>query len=284
VTSSIQYGPPLREYFFPAPPPLTAAVPPSADVLLSKKIVTAEKVPVLADPYGALNHFYSALARTRSGKAGAITRIVHYGDSPTTADLITADVRALLQRRFGDAGHGYVLIAKPWAWYGHRGISLRSSGWTIEAASMSRARDKLHGLGGVSFVGSTGASSRVDLPDAAHSSMEVHFLRRPNGGKFRVQAGDRVLAEIGTAHDTIESGFTEVDLPPGTREVRLIVTNGAVRVFGVSFEKSSPGIVYHSLGLNGASIQMMLWHFDAAHWAEQLRHARPDLVVGPGRT
>jgi lysophospholipase L1-like esterase len=278
-TISIHYAPLFLAFYYPRPPEQIAKLPPSAEVLLSKKIVTAGKIPVLADPYGALNRFFSALARTQARQPGAVTRILHYGDSPTTADLITADVRALLQRRFGDAGHGYVLIDKPWAWYGHRGVQIRSSGWRIEAASMSRARDKLHGLGGVSFVGAPGATARIRLPDAAHRSMEVYYLRRPDGGEFRIEAGDHTLATVATAHESAESAFASIDLPPATAEVRLSVTAGAVRLFGISFEKREPGVVYHSLGLNGASIQMALWHFDAAHWAGQLRHANPDLVV-----
>src|SRR5262245_61700716 len=76
------------------------------------------------DPAGDMERFYSALYRTENEQP-AVTRILHYGDSPTTADMITADVRVLLQRQFGDAGHGFSLIAKPWAWYAHRGVEQR---------------------------------------------------------------------------------------------------------------------------------------------------------------
>src|SRR5512133_3072502 len=78
----------------------------------------------LVDPSGDLARFYSALERTERREPGAITRIVHYGDSPTTADMITGDVRQMLQKRFGDAGHGFSLVAKPWAWYEHRDVGL----------------------------------------------------------------------------------------------------------------------------------------------------------------
>ena len=52
----------------------------------------------LVDPGHALDHFYGALLK------GGTVRILHYGDSPTTGDLITADARAMLQKEFGDAG------------------------------------------------------------------------------------------------------------------------------------------------------------------------------------
>ncbi len=143
--------------------------------------------PNLIDQRESLKGFYQALWRTEARQPGAVTRILHYGDSPVTADSITADVRSLLQEHFGDAGHGFVLIAKPWAWYGHRGVDAHGSGWHIEAASQSRARDGFHGLGGVSFEGSTGASSHLVLHED-HARMEVKYLRQPGGGLLVVQA------------------------------------------------------------------------------------------------
>src|SRR5262249_46822261 len=88
------------------------------------------KIFRLNDPNHALDHFFEALQRTESKQRGAVTRILHYGDSPTTADLITGDARKLLQSRFGDGGHGFCLLAKPWAWYDHDGVSLSGAGWT----------------------------------------------------------------------------------------------------------------------------------------------------------
>src|SRR6516165_2982578 len=82
---------------------------------IGKKTEIAE--PLLDDREGVLDAFYSALR-----KPGGISRVVHYGDSPTTADLITGDIRGILQSRFGDAGHGFILPAKPWSWYQHTGV------------------------------------------------------------------------------------------------------------------------------------------------------------------
>jgi len=239
-----------------------------------------EKHPLLADPAGNLRTFYQALLRSEMREPGAITRVLHYGDSPTTADSITADVRELLQRRFGDGGHGFVLVSPPWAWYGHRGIKIRSRGWKDEPASQGhRAKDRLHGLGGVSSTGAAGASATIELPDDSHTRMEVLYLKQPGGGGLRVTAEDVPIAEISTAAEEKASGFAEAPLPPGTRSVTVTAVGGRVRVFGVVFEKKGPGLIYHSLGLNGASVQMALRFFDRANWTEQLQHQNPDLVV-----
>jgi lysophospholipase L1-like esterase len=47
----------------------------------------------------------------------------------------------------------------------------------------------------------------------------------------------------------------------------------------VEFNKSRPGVLYSSLGVNGANITLLSHAFNGAHWAAELRHYRPDLVV-----
>jgi lysophospholipase L1-like esterase len=232
----------------------------------------------LIDRHEALGPFYESLARTANGDPGAVTTVLHFGDSPTTADEITADARALLQRRFGDAGHGFVLIAKPWAWYGHRGVEMHTGGWHWQAVSQNHAPDGLAGLGGVSFEGNAGAYSRYELAEP-HQRMELSYLRMPGGGAVEVSAADTKLGEVSTDGPADEDGWTMFHLPPGTRDIELRVTAGHVRLFGVSFEKNGPGVRYDSLGLNGGQVQMMIRYLEPTHWAEQLRHAHPQLVV-----
>ncbi|HEV2688491.1 MAG TPA: GDSL-type esterase/lipase family protein [Bryobacteraceae bacterium] len=233
--------------------------------------------PNLIDEHDQLKPFYQALWRTEARQTGAVTRILHYGDSPTTADSITADVRSLLQEHFGDAGHGFVLVAKPWAWYGHRGVDVSGKSWLIEPASQVRAKDGYHGLGGVNFQGGTGASSHIVLREE-HARMEVQYLRQPGGGELTVRAGGEVIARIETDGDK-RPAFEEVEIPADVRAIDLAVERGPVRLFGVSFERNGPGVIYNSLGLNGGQVQAVLRNFEKGQWAEQLRHQRPDLVV-----
>ncbi len=234
--------------------------------------------PNLIDPHDELRAFYLALWRTELGAPGAITRVLHYGDSPVTADSITADVRSLLQEHFGDAGHGFVLIAKPWAWYGHRGVELEGKGWLINAATQVRARDGFHGLGGVSFEGDIGATSRLTLAED-HARMEVHFLRQPGGGVLTVEAGGEKLGDVETDGPADQPDYQTFPLSPGAREINLTVERGPVRLFGVSFERNTPGVVYNSLGLNGGQVQSVVRYFDKPQWTEELQHQHPDLVV-----
>lgn len=238
----------------------------------------------LFDDSGALDSFFAALARLESSSAaanGESISILHYGDSPTTADLITGDARALLQRHFGDGGHGYLLVAKPWAWYGHRDTDISGHGWTI-ATAVGKGHADIYGLGGASFQGAS-ASSHITLKDAAQSSMELSFLAQPDGGTVTITADDdagddQPLATIDTAADTRHPAWQTIPLPPGTKSIDIKADDGNVELFGETFKRHR-GILYNSLGLNGASTTVLSRGFNAQTWAAELRHAAPALVV-----
>jgi hypothetical protein len=154
---------------------------------------------LIDDPAHALDQFYSALARTDAKEAGAITRITHYGDSPITNDGITGTARRLLQERFGDAGHGFILVDRPWAWYGHQAITFSSSGsWGDDSLMNPMTKDGSFGLGGVTFHATAGRSARFAPAEDGDtgknfSRLDVYYLQQPGGGEFNKQR----LGEIG---------------------------------------------------------------------------------------
>jgi lysophospholipase L1-like esterase len=237
---------------------------------------TNEEPPVtsVADPTHQMDRFYTSLLK------GGVTRVVHYGDSPTTADLITADARALFQKQFGDAGSGFVLIARPWAWYGHRGVEMSSSNWKIDVAGVpgNELKDGLHGLGAASFRGSTGAVAHWTLKDTQHSSVEIYYLAQPGGGSFSMDADGIVIGSVDTDGEQAP-GYAQFTFPPGSKEFTLRVTQGKVRLYGADFRKAGPGVVYSSVGVNGANITLLTHAMNGPHWSAELRHYRPDLVV-----
>ncbi len=61
-------------------------------------------------PPGALDAWFTAMARAEAGVPGAVARALHWGDSTIAADGITKTVRSRLQGRFGDAGPGFLAI------------------------------------------------------------------------------------------------------------------------------------------------------------------------------
>ncbi len=241
----------------------------------------------IEDPNHQLDSFNAALLRTEQKSPGAITRITHYGDSPITNDGITATVRLLLQKQFGDAGHGFILIDRPWAWYGHQAITFTSGGgWNSDSLMNPQVRDGQFGLGGVAFhAGGPGKYARYATADSGDngrnfSLVDVYYLAQPHGGQFSVGINDTVSETVSTASDSAHSGFYAAKAPQsGENSFTVKTSGGNVRLFGAVLENDGPGVVYDSLGVNGAFAGLLATVMNEQHWAEQLQHRKPNLVI-----
>jgi lysophospholipase L1-like esterase len=248
-------------------------------------VIVGSEHPI-EDPVGALDSFYASLSRTDAKQSGAITRVTHYGDSPITNDGITSTVRRLLQTRFGDAGHGFILMDRPWAWYNHEAITFTSGGgWDDDPMGPSSSTGEF-GLGGVSFHASGPGKYARFAPASTgetgknFSRMEVYYLQEPGGGQFSVSVNDEGGRTISTSGDTQTSAFQEIRAPrSGENTFEVKTTGGNVELFGAVLENDGPGVVYDSLGVNGAYAGLLVSAMNENHWVEQLRHRSPSLVV-----
>lgn len=152
-----------------------------------------------------------------------------------------------------------------------------ASNWKIDVAGSAQLRDGMHGLGGVSFLGSPGAGARWRLKGS--STIEIAYLAQPDGGDLVVEGDDKPLGTVQTAADAKGPGYASFAIPAGVSRFTLRVTRGTVRLYGADFRKSGPGVVYSSLGINGANVTLLSKAFNERHWAAQLHHYKPDLVI-----
>ncbi len=258
---------------WPAPP---APLVPHAPAIENPRLPASS--PLLVDGSRELDPFFAELWKLEQGKEAGVVTVLHYGDSPTTADLITGDVRTQLQDRFGDAGRGYTLIAKPWAWYGHRGVEMSDQGWKIRTG-VGLVREGVYGLGGAAFEGQPGAWSEFRLTGSQQSAAVIEYLATPGGGSFAVEADGQTLMERATGADTQAAGFALVTLPAETKKVVIRPTQGTVTLFGVDFRRGSSGVLYDSLGLNGVTTSVLARVLQPEIWKEELARARPALVI-----
>jgi lysophospholipase L1-like esterase len=263
----------------------TTAETTSSSTGVDQPVIVGSEHPI-EDPTNSLDSFYASLARTDSKQAGAITRVTHYGDSPITNDGITSTVRRLLQEQFGDAGHGFILMDKPWAWYGHQGITFSSGGGWDDNPMGPGSSTGDFGLGGVSFTASGPGKYARFAPASAgdtgknFSRMDVYFLRQSNGGQFSVSVNGENAQTVSTAGDADTSGFYEIRAQqPGANTFEVKTVSGTVRLFGAVIENEGPGVVYDSLGVNGAYAGLLVAAMNESHWVEQLKHRNPSLVV-----
>jgi lysophospholipase L1-like esterase len=272
----------------PAAPPaeLTAEVEREAARVASGAWI-ASPHRAIEDPRGAMRAFYDALAALESGNGPGVVRAIHYGDSILTTDHLSGRVRSILQRRFGDGGHGYILLGKPWRWYKHEGVTHAVSGkWRARTITADPLSDGLYGLGGVAFEAGRQSHGRVRVGAAAEgptgrrvATVDLSYLEQPRGGSFDVYVNGEKRETIATRAAQRRVVHRAVAVPPGASSLEIEFNNdGELRVFGAAIESGVRGVVWDSLAINGARASV-LGRYDRAHWISELRQRDPRLVV-----
>jgi lysophospholipase L1-like esterase len=239
----------------------------------------------IEDPTGrGLAPFHAALARTFRGEDGAVTRVAHYGDSSIATDLITHTVRRRLQHRFGDGGHGFVLVASGHLPYRHRDVVATDNGnFVVREVTRGSVGDGRYGYGGNQILARAGARALfAPDPDAPVGReverFEIWYERQRRGGKFRYRVDDGEPVTVDTSAETSEDGVEIIEVPRGVRRLELRHAGGRVHLYGVVLELGGPAVVYDSLGLVGARASRLL-NFDAEHLRAQLARRDVDLVI-----
>ncbi|MEM9188366.1 MAG: GDSL-type esterase/lipase family protein [Myxococcota bacterium] len=238
--------------------------------------------PHIEDPSGhALDALHRALRRAEQDEGTA--RLLFYGASHTSSDQYTGYLRRLLQPRFGDAGHGFVLPARPFTFYNQRDARIRSSGpWrTLRVRGRDR-RPGIYGLLGAAVE--TRGRARASIEPRRRRGrgsevafFEVFYLEQREGGSMEILIDDVVTERIRTEGQGL--GYARYDVPLGAHRLELRTQgDGPVRLFGIVMETGQPGVIVEPLGIPGSRAEDQLpWDADAQ--AEHLRRRAPDLLV-----
>jgi lysophospholipase L1-like esterase len=194
----------------------------------------------------------------------------------------------VLQRKFGDAGHGFVLLAKPWQWYNHLGIEQGGTvdKWNIRPFTSAPLKDGIYGLGGVAFVPQRGKNAKAWVQTASEGdqgrlveTFDVSYLEQPGGGSFDVYVGNAKRRTVQTDGAEKKIRHVQIKVKLGSSRLRVVSNNdGPLRLFGVILETGEPGVVYDSLAINGARATALA-RFDSVHWTRELQYRYPSLII-----
>lgn len=242
----------------------------------------------------ALLPFWEELDSLRSGKDTILT-IVHLGDSHVQAGHYTGKLMRLFHTQFGNAGRGWIAPFKlgrtnePDDYF----ITSTVREWISGRCVQSKKKCPI-GLGG---IGIESVSSSINLNvhiapknGAGYSFNQVLFYRGDKAmpmlptGPYK----DSIQTILGT--DSIVSGIlvdtfrsvSQIDtlLLHSTRckqgsDELLPASSFKNLYYGFSLLNGSSGILYHSIGVNGA----MFVHYTDSNYVRQLALLNPSLLI-----
>lgn len=231
--------------------------------------------------------FYEKLYQLKKNKKGTVN-IVHIGDSHVQADFFTQAIRQLMQQEFGNAGRGFIFPGRIARTNEPQNIHSSANG-TWEAKRIVFTDQSLPiGLGastvrtkqpGANFLIRTMDSSGLDY---GFNNVAVFYQKDITG--FNLILSDSAahpLAYAGPYTNEAYPNYSVVALPYKTHQLEFKTSQPTNQqdqftLFGISLSNQNPGILYHSIGGNGAKFK----HYLAAqYFIEQTQALKPDLFI-----
>ncbi|MCC8154164.1 MAG: GDSL-type esterase/lipase family protein [Tannerellaceae bacterium] len=264
-----------------------------ADTLQSRLSFITDSLLSISDPQATLTDFATGLIRLKENK-DTVLRIVHLGDSHIQAGFLSGRTMRLLHKEYGNAGRGWIAPLKlnktnePFDYFIHS----NSKEW-IAGRCVQTTKKCPVGLGGIgiettnqALTFTVGVTPRNGAGYGFNEVLMYRYARalpmEPTGWlKNAVNVSyDNCFTVSGVAVDTfriacqadtlsLRSLRTVPNVPalPGMPERNLY--------YGFEMRNGEPGILYHSIGINGA----MFVNYSDEKYLRQLILLKPDILI-----
>jgi lysophospholipase L1-like esterase len=258
----------------------SAATLSSVPTLSSASTGTASS-PLIVDYGSSMQYFYQALGDHQlHDKEAGLVRIAYVGDSQIEGDVITKDLRSLLQSRFGGAGTGFMKIVAEDAGFRTDMRHTFSGDWTIEALNRDNGESKF--WFGPVFISGKDSWVSYDITGKGAAGIDCYLLYRGDGALHRIKR-IKVKANGGPVMMTgldPAAGMHFLKIyshgDPALKSIRITFPEAGVRAYGVSFQAET-GVYVDNYSLRGHSgLELARVSSDIA---SQVRQASPYKLI-----
>lgn len=197
--------------------------------------------------------FYKALAQIKP--QGRLVRIAVFGDSFIEADIFTADLREMLQKKFGGCGVGFVTMTSMTSGY-RPTVRHNFGGWESHAVTDSAYFDKKkQGISGHYFVPRSGAYAELrgqntyaSLLDTCQQASIYFYNKGAVSLSVRVNKGEEHTRQF-------ESGnsLQQMQVNGNIGSVRWTVNQADSTLFYGMAMDGTQGVVVDNFSLRGSS-------------------------------
>jgi lysophospholipase L1-like esterase len=222
--------------------------------------------------------------RVKGGKRGLV--VLHIGDSHTSADFLTGELRKRLQAKYGRGAPGYITAGHPHI--GVRTSSLKvtaSSGWSYKSLQRPDAAAAEFWLSGYNAVTSSANETMSFVSDQPQQfdTIEIEVVRHPGGGSIDIKLDGAVETTYDLSSSKVEP--VVIRLVPTrapidkVREIAITTKGkGPVMIASVAIYNRQTGITYNSVGYPGAQATLIN-KLSSKLFANDLIRINPQIVV-----
>ena len=212
--------------------------------------------------------------------------ILQIGDSHTSADFLTGELRRRLQERYGRGAPGYVTAGRPHI--GVRSSTLKvtsSSGWSYKSLQKVDADASEFWLSGYNAIATAPGETMTFASDrpVGFEMIEIEVLRQPGGGKIDIKLDGHVETSYDLAAPKPERVVIRLLPTRGAtekvREISIVTTGrGPVTLASVAIYNSQSGLTFNSIGYPGAQASFIN-KFNTNILANDLTRINPQIVI-----
>lgn len=223
---------------------------------------------VLENDSTGLQAFYLKLLELRSGLRDQVI-VYQIGDSHVQSGYFSGTARSALQKYFGNAGRGLIFPYK-------LAKTNQPDDYRISSDKTFSRKDSPRSLSGYTLINKKEAKLNIKTNsffkiDCKFNSALLYANREASLEPAK-QIGVKSFARFETGEYSIHNiGFEE-----RTNNATIVLPKNSNEVYGISLETDEPGLLYHSMGVNGAGFYTLA---DAIEMFKQAELLKPDLIV-----
>lgn len=229
-----------------------------------------------------LDSFYQKLYNLKKTGTGTIS-VVHIGDSHIQADFLSGMVRDELQEFFGNAGRG-LIFPYQLAQSNAPGDISSSSNTKWQFNRVAHPEIKIdYGISGYGIqTNTTGASIdfflRPNTKGLQTFNKMKFFWDNSTAVSWILQADNNDVPYVIKREETDSLSYQPIVLEKSSAGFSLssIPTEATKTLYGISLENDSAGIIYHTIGVNGARYDQ--YNIAPIFW-QQLPALKADLYI-----
>jgi len=209
------------------------------------------------DPENTLSFIFNDLRGLELKQSTLVIPILHIGDSHLQSGILTERIRIRLQQKFGNAGRGLIVPIRLSGSNQPLDYSIRSSSKWIGGRCTQSKKNYPYGISGFAVKPLTKSYS-LDL-EVHNSQSDIKYDFRKimvlHSGEGKLNANTHNLL----ATDSLSPDAYYLKLKEKVMSITLTGTSISETsqgfFHGFSLENDSAGILYHTVGVNGATYQ-----------------------------